>query len=559
MRTVTMILIALIAAGCGEGPAPASEISERSAASRTEGTGIEVYCNNDAARDTAALQEAVTEAINGGEIILSNQTCKIDQTINIYGKDGLSIRGQGRGKGGTGTLLEWHGAANAPMFQICRAVGGRLTNLTIMPGANQTLRSAVDIHNYCKGAATTGNDTSGWTLRGVSLSGRGKAQPGHLMYGVRVLPSDMTSLSQVSNLDVGNGGHTFSDVTVTDYQVSGFVFEGSTSRGNTLLASGCRSGSSCVSTYAEDNADLWSGGSFSWQGGHVEGSLDADVVLGEVNGPVMVAGVSSVGSAMLMRHKAHAARSSKLSSFPVYLMGVRFGATKVISSHRTVIDLHHKGPLVITGCTLGSEGDLISEPHDVAVCYRPVDSRGKPGSGAFTFTGNAVVTPKFDRHHQKDNPFAPSGADGCLYPTNSGSNLIYQTPAREWMPMPTHATIHSSSTVARSDAHVSATSRGLYILRNGARLASLTGGTVGQVIRILKFDEGLDDKPAKLQDARAKDTQGGNLYLRTTAQGDASDVALYNGDTVTLMLMRTKGTKSYWYELHRSYNSEVSQ
>ena len=36
------------------------------------------------------------------------------------------------------------------------------------------------------------------------------------------------------------------------------------------------------------------------------------------------------------------------------------------------------------------------------------------------------------------------------------------------------------------------------------------------------------------------------------------DAVLYNGDTVTLMLFRTRGKKQFWYELNRSYNSTVN-
>ncbi len=556
-KTISIMIATLLAAGCGgETVSEGTNTTHYASITRTQGTGIQVFCHNDAVRDTGALTDAIGEAVNGGEIILSSNTCRIDQTINIYGKNGLSIRGQGRGSGGTGTLLEWHGQAGSPMFQICRSASGRMSNLAIMPGDGATLTSAVDVHNYCRGAAITGNDTRSWTFADVTISGRGKGQRGSVKYGVRVLPSDMTATAGVTNLDSGNGGHTFNNVTVANFVGAGFVFEGSSSRGNTLVGGGCKGGAACVSTYSEENPDLWTGGSFSWHGGNTESCRDADIVLGEVNGPVTVSGLTSMGAGMLVKHKAHANQSAKPSAYPVYIMGVRFDASYVVSTHRTVIDLHHRGPLVVTGSTLGSEGDKISEPHTAAVCFRPVDSRGAPGTAAFTFTGNAVVAPKFDPDHQKDNPFSPAGYKGCLYPTDASSNLVFQDPDREWMPMPHHPTIHRSTSQASADVHAVSTSRRVFILRNSSRLSTLTGGTVGQIIRILKHDDGMDDKPATLLDARVKGNQG-NLYLRTTSKGDATDLGMYNGDTVTLMLMRTKGNKSFWNELHRSYNSTV--
>ena len=324
MRTVTATLIALIAtAGCGEEPVSIKKSTEHASITRTQGTGVEVFCHNDATRDTAALIEAIDATVNGGEIILSSQTCRIDQTLNIYGKNGLSIRGQGRGTGGTGTLLEWHGRADVPMFQICRSASGRMSNLAIMPGAGQTLLSAVDMHNYCQGAAVTGDDTRAWTFTSLAISGRGKTQTGRVKYGVRIIPSDMTAAAGVTSLDSENGEHAFNNVSVANFVGAGFVIEGGASRGNTLVGSGCKNGPACVSTYSQDNPDLWTGGSFSWLGGYSEACGDADIALGEVNGPIMVVGLTSVGSGMLMRHKVHANQSASSPAFPVYIMGAR--------------------------------------------------------------------------------------------------------------------------------------------------------------------------------------------------------------------------------------------
>jgi hypothetical protein len=266
---------------------------------------------------------------------------------------------------GYGSLLEWHGPADRPMFLVKNTQQMRFVNLRIL--AVTPLESAFEFAKAPYGpvpdrnVAPSLNIIDSVRIEGIKL--------GYLRYGVR--------FSKRYGIDEDNDQSTITNTIIYNVTEASISIEHTQSQHHhfyAVKASGAQGNRNAAFVRAN-------GGSFSTLGGFHGGFGAAVYDISSVYGTDLIVDENSEGSARLIRTPSGAAGFP----FPVHILGGRF-AVNGIANDGKLVDFHRMGPLSIDGLTVDGIPPL-GTAHPV-IAFLP-DPDGGKAMGSFTATNIA--------------------------------------------------------------------------------------------------------------------------------------------------------------------------
>jgi hypothetical protein len=292
----------------------------------------------------------------------SGTTYVIRDTLVIESVNGGTIDGNG-------SVLEWQGAPDRPMFLVKNTQQLRFANLRIL--VVTPLEAAFEFTKAPYGkdpernVAPSANVIDSVRIEGVRL--------GNLRYGIR--------FSKRYGIDEDNDQSTIINTVIYNVTEAAISIEHTQSQQHHLYAvkaSGAQGNTNAAFVRAN-------GGSFSSLGGFHGGFGAAVYDISAVYGTDLIVDENSEGSARLIRTPAGATSFP----FPVHIIGGRFAVNQVAKDGK-LIDFNRMGPLSIDGLTV----DGIPPPGAAkpVIAFLPDPVNGK-GQGALSATNIAFTMP----------------------------------------------------------------------------------------------------------------------------------------------------------------------
>ena len=298
---------------------------------------------------TACWQGAIAAASNGGQagylsviVGVAGKTYVISDTLIVESVFGGSLDGNG-------SVLEWHGPPDRPMFLLKNTQQLKITNLRIL--AMTPLETAFEFakapygRDPARNVAPSGNVLDTVRVEGIKL--------GNLKYGVR--------FSQRYGIDEDNDQSTIINSMFLNVTEAAISIEHSQSKAHHFYA--------VKATGAEGNRNAAfvrkSGGSFTSLGGFhgrfggavydIAGTWDIDLIIDE----------NSEASAHLLRTPAGMAGFA----LPVAVIGGRFAVDRLAKDGR-IVDFHRMGPLTISGLRI--DGTVLPGAPPPVIAFLPL-------------------------------------------------------------------------------------------------------------------------------------------------------------------------------------------
>lgn len=293
---------------------------------------------------------------------LAGRTYVVRDTIALSGSVGGVIDGRG-------SVIEWHGPPDRPLFLLTNVQQLKITNLNIF--AVTPLQAAFEFTKGPYGkdpnrnVAPRLNVLDSVRVQGVKL--------GNLAYGVR--------FTARNGIDEDNDQSTIFSSTFANVSEAAISIEHSQSKAHHFYA--------VHASGADGNRDAAfvrkRGGSFSSVGGFHGGFRGAVYDIAGGNDLDLIVDENSEASARLLR------TPTGVASFPlpVQVVGGRFAVDGLAPDGR-FIDFHRMGPLTITGLRLDGVPPPASQPAVLAFLPNP---QTPGGQASLTVTGLALLVP----------------------------------------------------------------------------------------------------------------------------------------------------------------------
>jgi hypothetical protein len=285
----------------------------------------------------------------------AGRTYVIRDTLTIDSAEGGTVDGNG-------SVLEWQGPPDRPMFLASNTQQMRFVNLRII--AVTPLQAAFEFAKAPYGTNPQRNVAPGMNvLDAVRIEG---VRLGGLRFGVR--------FSRRFGIDEDNDQSTIINSAIYNVTDAAISIEHSQSQHHHFYA--VKASGAPGNTHAAFVRAL--GGSFSSLGGFHGGFGAAVYDIAAVYGTDLILDEDSEGSARLLQTPAGAASFP----FPVHLIGGRFAVNGLAADGR-LIDFHRMGPLSIDGLTIDGVPPAGSARPVMAFLPDPVGGKGR---------GNLAVT-----------------------------------------------------------------------------------------------------------------------------------------------------------------------
>jgi len=297
----------------------------------------------------------------------AGRTYVIRDTLTVDSAEGGTIDGNG-------SVLEWRGAPDRPMFLASNVQQMRFVNLRII--VITPLEAAFEFTKAPYGANATRNVApSVNVLDAVRIDG---VRLGNLRFGVR--------FSRRYGIDEDNDQSTIMNSVIYNVTEAAISIEHSQSQHHhfyAVKASGAPGNTHAAFVRAQ-------GGSFSSLGGFHGGFGAAVYDISAVYGTDLILDENSEGSARLLRTPA----GSASFPFPVHLIGGRFAVNGLAMDGR-FIDFTRMGPLSIDGLTIDGVPPAGAARPVISFLPDPVGGTGQGRlsvtNAAFNVAGSAAL------------------------------------------------------------------------------------------------------------------------------------------------------------------------
>jgi hypothetical protein len=270
---------------------------------------------------------------------------------------------------GNGSVLEWQGPPDRPLFlakntQLVRFVNLRIVAVTPLEAAFEFTK-APSAKDQARNVAPSENIIESVSIEGIKL--------GNLRYGVR--------FSKRYGIDADNDQSTIMNSAIYNVTEAAISIEHTQSQHHHFYA--------VKSTGAQGNQNASfvraDGGSFASLGGFHGLFGGAVYSISSVYGTDLIVDEDSEGSARFIRTPAGAASFR----FPVHVIGGRFAVDRVASDGR-YIDFNRMGPLSIDGLSVVGTPPAGSASPTIGFLPTPVNGIGQ---GSLTVSNTAFIMP----------------------------------------------------------------------------------------------------------------------------------------------------------------------